>query len=93
MILAARGVGKRYAAFDAVADVDLTIGAGEFISIVGRSGSGKSTLLAMLGALTPPGDGEVTLDVQGWYQPVGGGTDAHPSGGSRFGSCAIARVM
>ena len=62
MILAARGVGKRYAAFDAVADVDLTIGAGEFISIVGRSGSGKSTLLAMLGALTPPGDGEVTLD-------------------------------
>jgi len=51
--LAAHGLGKRYGAagFRAVIDVTLRIGAGEFVSIIGRSGSGKSTLLAMLGAL------------------------------------------
>jgi ABC-type lipoprotein export system ATPase subunit len=64
MILATQGLGKRYgpAGFRAVADVTLRIGAGEFVSIIGRSGSGKSTLLAMLGALTRPSEGEVTLD-------------------------------
>jgi putative ABC transport system ATP-binding protein/macrolide transport system ATP-binding/permease protein/lipoprotein-releasing system ATP-binding protein len=63
-ILAAHGLGKRYGAvgFRAVIDVTLRIGAGEFVSIIGRSGSGKSTLLAMLGALTRPSEGKVTLD-------------------------------
>jgi putative ABC transport system ATP-binding protein/macrolide transport system ATP-binding/permease protein/lipoprotein-releasing system ATP-binding protein len=64
MILAARGLAKRWSAsgFTAVDAVDLTLADGEFVSIVGRSGSGKSTLLAMLGALTQPSDGTVTLD-------------------------------
>jgi len=64
MTLAACGLGKHYgpAHFDAVAEVTLSIDPGEFVSIIGRSGSGKSTLLAMLGALTRPSDGKVTLD-------------------------------
>ncbi|HSI00680.1 MAG TPA: ATP-binding cassette domain-containing protein, partial [Reyranella sp.] len=64
MILAARGLAKRWhaARFTAVDAVDLTLADGEFVSIVGRSGSGKSTLLAMLGALTRPSAGAVTLD-------------------------------
>ena len=65
MIFAARGLGKRYGpapGYCAVEGVDLSLAAGEFVSIVGRSGSGKSTLLAMLGALTRPSEGEVTLD-------------------------------
>ena len=64
MILAARGLAKRWSAsgFTAVDAVDLTLADGEFVSIVGRSGSGKSTLLAMLGALTRPSAGAVTLD-------------------------------
>ena len=39
--------------------VDLTIRAGEFISISGPSGSGKSTLLQLLGGLDTPTSGEV----------------------------------
>jgi ABC-type lipoprotein export system ATPase subunit len=41
--------------------VDLTIGAGETLSIVGSSGSGKSTLLNILGTLELPTSGSVQL--------------------------------
>src|SRR2546423_9813314 len=42
--------------------VDLDVGRGEFLSIVGASGSGKSTLLHLLGTLDRPDSGTVTLD-------------------------------
>ena len=41
--------------------VDLTIGAGEFVSIMGPSGSGKSTLLNVLGLLDRPTAGSYLL--------------------------------
>ena len=41
--------------------VELTIRAGEIVSIVGPSGSGKSTLLHILGTLDRPDEGEVIL--------------------------------
>ena len=41
--------------------VDLTIGAGEYISLMGPSGSGKSTLLNVLGLLDRPTAGEYWL--------------------------------
>jgi putative ABC transport system ATP-binding protein len=45
--------------------VDLTIGAGEYLSLMGPSGSGKSTLLNVLGLLDRPTSGEYWLgDVQ-----------------------------
>ena len=62
MILAARGLIKRWSGFTAVDAVDLSLAEGEFVSIVGRSGSGKSTLLGLMGALTRPSAGTVTLD-------------------------------
>jgi len=49
--------------FRALADVDLTIDAGEFVSIVGPSGCGKSTLLRLLAGLRKPTSG--TLKIQG----------------------------
>jgi putative ABC transport system ATP-binding protein len=41
--------------------LNLSIGKGEFISIIGPSGSGKSTLLNMIGALDKPDDGIINV--------------------------------
>jgi ABC-type lipoprotein export system ATPase subunit len=46
----------------AVDGINLTVEAGEFISIVGRSGSGKTTTLDLLGLLLRPTSGQVLLD-------------------------------
>jgi len=42
--------------------VDLSIAAGEFVSITGQSGSGKSTMMHLLGCLDRPTAGEYWLD-------------------------------
>ena len=46
----------------ALTDINLSIGAGEFISLIGPSGCGKSTLLRIIGDLTSPTSGEVTVN-------------------------------
>ncbi len=45
----------------ALADVDLSVGAGEFVSVVGPSGCGKSTLLRLASGLSRPTAGEIAL--------------------------------
>ncbi|WP_157129113.1 ABC transporter ATP-binding protein, partial [Nocardia amamiensis] len=54
------GAGFRYsgAARDALRDIDLTVGVGEFVAVVGHNGSGKSTLTRLLAGL-PPTSGSV----------------------------------
>lgn len=56
------GVGKSYGAVNVLKPVDLTIGDGEFLTILGPSGSGKTTILRMLGGFTPPSTGRILLD-------------------------------
>jgi putative ABC transport system ATP-binding protein len=46
----------------ALSDIDLTVGPGELIAIVGQSGSGKSTLLNLMGALDRPPAGEILVE-------------------------------
>ncbi len=64
-ILSVRDLRKVYHVGDvdvhALRGVDLDVQRGEFVSIIGPSGSGKSTLFNILGGLTPPTAGTVTM--------------------------------
>jgi len=55
-------VTKRFGAVTAVDQVDLSIGAGEFFSLLGPSGCGKTTLLRMLAGFETPDEGEIYID-------------------------------
>ncbi|MFQ5557122.1 MAG: ABC transporter ATP-binding protein, partial [Acidimicrobiales bacterium] len=55
------GVTKRFGDVTAVDTVDLTIGDGEFFSLLGPSGCGKTTTLRMIAGLEFPTDGTITV--------------------------------
>jgi NitT/TauT family transport system ATP-binding protein len=46
----------------ALENIDLELEPGEFVSLIGPSGCGKSTLLRVIGDLTPPSSGTVTVN-------------------------------
>jgi putative ABC transport system ATP-binding protein len=60
------GVGKTYRLgnndYQALVDIDLTIGRNEYVALTGASGSGKSTMMNVLGCLDTPSAGRYTLD-------------------------------
>jgi len=65
-MLTCRGLRKDYVTergeVAAVAGIDLEIAAGRYAAIIGRSGSGKSSLMAMIGGLSRPSQGQVTVE-------------------------------
>jgi NitT/TauT family transport system ATP-binding protein len=64
--VALEGVGKRFgegpSAIEAVTSIDLTVAAGEFVSLIGPSGCGKSTLLRIVANLIEPSEGSVVVN-------------------------------
>jgi putrescine transport system ATP-binding protein len=70
------GVSKSFGTFQAVRDVNLTVGKGEIFSLLGGSGCGKTTLLRMLAGFEVPTAGRIHLDgrdmagVPPWDRPV-----------------------
>ena len=59
-LLAARGVSFSYGAATVLADVELTVTAGDRTALAGPNGAGKSTLLRLLAGLEQPDSGEIT---------------------------------
>jgi putative ABC transport system ATP-binding protein len=66
MLIQSRSLGREYRSgsrtLRVLSDVDLDVGAGEFVAIVGPSGSGKTTLLGLLAGLDQPTSGSITID-------------------------------
>src|SRR5688500_7551803 len=61
-----RGVAKGYGVgegrSDVLRNINLSVGKGEFVAIVGYSGAGKTTLMSMIAGLLAPDRGEVLVD-------------------------------
>lgn len=61
MKLELTGIAKSYGGAPALEGIDLEAPEGSFTAVVGASGSGKSTLLRIIGGLTEPSGGHVTM--------------------------------
>ena len=59
-----RGIQKYYGDYHALRGIDLTIGAGEFFSLLGPSGCGKTTLLRVIAGFEDVSDGVVVIGGQ-----------------------------
>lgn len=57
-----RNITKSFGSLQVLKGIDLHIGKGEVVSIVGPSGAGKTTLLQIIGTLDKPDSGSVTVD-------------------------------
>ncbi len=60
-ILELKNVGKRFGTHEVLSGINLEIGQGEFVAIIGYSGSGKTTLMSLILGLQFPDEGQVLL--------------------------------
>ena len=56
-----KGIGKSFGGDDVLKGIDISVRAGEFISLVGMSGCGKSTLLRIIAGLERPDRGQIMI--------------------------------
>ena len=62
MIIEARNIEKSFGKLKVLKGIDFTADKGEVVSIMGAAGAGKSTLLQILGTLSTPDAGSLTID-------------------------------
>jgi len=77
-VLELKGVNKRFGAVQALTDVDLTVGAGEVVALVGDNGAGKSTLVKTISGVGLADSGEFLF--QGSPASISGPQDATTMG-------------
>lgn len=63
MVIQAQGIKKRFGPLEVLKGVDIDVEKGEVVAVTGASGAGKSTLLQILGTLSTPDQG--TLSISG----------------------------
>ena len=61
-LLEVRGLHAGYGGSEVLAGIDLTVGAGEIVGVLGRNGMGKTTLVRVIMGLLRPSAGDVRLD-------------------------------
>lgn len=61
VIIATEQLTRHYGAITALKPLDLVVGKGDWLTVMGHSGSGKSTLLNLLGGLDRPSEGVVRI--------------------------------
>ena len=61
-ILELNNVSKIYGNLKALADINLSVNSGDWLSIMGPSGSGKTTMINIIGCMDTPSTGSVILD-------------------------------
>ncbi len=62
VLLAVRGVAKRFGNKEVLKSLSLDIASGEFITLLGESGSGKTTLLRLIAGFEQPSSGEIWMN-------------------------------
>ena len=60
-LIVCRGLGKRYGSVHALEQIDLTVGEGKIVGLLGPNGSGKTTLIKILCGLLQPSAGQVRI--------------------------------
>jgi polar amino acid transport system ATP-binding protein len=70
------GICKRFGELEVLKGVDIEIGRGEVVCVLGPSGSGKSTLLRCVNLLEPPEEGEIFVEGHDICKGPGSGTGA-----------------
>ncbi len=69
-LLSVKGLTKHFPGVRALHNVDLTLGKGEVVAVIGENGAGKSTLMKILAGVQAPDEGEVRLDDEPIHTPT-----------------------